>query len=177
MPDTTPFDALPPNTAPDLLSDPEPAHGFRDWYVLEAIRDLLAETDAFDDVYLSELPDGRGRGAGELKVAILEPVDWDELDESDDPDDVQDTVRMRFRLTLIVREEDPVLRDREVDRLLNVCKNAIDGQPLVVGQTIPGWTKLRKGKWEKPITPERRMTITGETAYFVDGDDQHDETE
>ena len=177
MADTNPFNILPPNTAPDLLSEPPPEHGQRDWYVLEAIRDRLAETNAFDDVYLSGLPDGQGRGAGELKVAILEPADWDELDESDDEADVQDTVRVRFRLTLIVREEDPELRDREVDRLLNVAKNAINGQPLVPDQTIPGWTKLRKGKWEKAVTPERRMTVAGETAYWVDGETSHDETE
>jgi hypothetical protein len=177
MPDTTPPNVIPPNSAPDLLSEPQPAHGYRDWYVLEAIRDLLQETRQFDDVYLSELPEARGRGAGELKVAVLEPNDWEELDESDDPDDVQDTVRMRFKLTIIVRAEDPELRDREVDRLVNICKNTIDGQPIVLGQTIPGWTKLRRGKWDPAKAPERRQTITGETAYWVDGETEHDETE
>lgn len=177
MADTNPFNILPPNTAPDLLSEPAPARGYRDWWVLEAIRDLLKETRQFDDVYLSGLPEQHGRSAGELKIAVLEPNDWEELDESDDPDDVQDTVRMRFKLTLIVRAEDPELRDREVDRLLNVAKNVIDGQPLVLGQTIQGWTKLRRGKWEPAKGIERRQAVTGETAYFVNGDDQHDETE
>lgn len=151
--------------------------GYRDWYVLEAIQALLEATHAFDNVYLSELPESRGRSAGELKVAVLEPNDWEELDESDDAADVQDTVRMRFKLTLMVREEDPALRDSEVDRLLNVCKNVIDGQQLVAGQTIPGWTKLKRAKWEPARAPERRMTVTGETAYWVDGETEHDETE
>lgn len=170
-----PFNVLPPNTAPDLLSEPEAPHGYRDWYVLEAIQALLQETRQFDAVYLSELPESRGQHAGELKVAVLEPTDWDESDDTDDPDDVQDTVRQRFKLTLMIRDDDPVARDREVDRLLSTCKNAINGQPLVPGQTIPGWTKLRRGKWEPARAPERRMTISGETAYFVDG--EHDETE
>lgn len=172
-----PFNVITPNNAPDLLSVPDPSHGYRDWWVLEAIRDRLQETRQFDDVCLSGLPDQHGRNAGELKVAVLEPNDWEELDESDDPADVQDTVRMRFKLTLIVRQEDPELRDREVDRLVNVCKNVIDGQPIVPLQVLPGWTKLRRGKWEPSKGIERRQTITGETAYFVDGETEHDETE
>jgi|GEM_PF-6977298 len=168
---------LPPNSGGDLVT-PAPAEvGLRDYWILEAIRDLLLETNQFDDVYLSGLPENHGHSAAMLKVAVLEPAEWNEFDERDDPDDVQNTVRMQFRLTLLVRDEDPVQRDNEVDRLLGVCKNIIDGQDIIRESTIRGWNKLRKGKWERPVAPERRMTVVGEVAYFVDGETVHDELE
>lgn len=176
MSDVSPHNVSPGNAGPDFIAEPTPVRG-RDWSILEAVQAALKETGEFDDVYLSDLPESRGRGAGELKLAIIEPQEWDEIDARDDPDDVEDTVQIKFRLTLIVRHGDPVSRDAEVDRLLNVAKNVVDSQTLVRGLTIPGWTKLRRGRWERAVAPERRMTITGETAYWVSGDDQHDEAE
>lgn len=173
MPNTDPFNSS------DLSAAPSPPQGLRDWHVLEGVRDLLAATNEFDGVGLSELPETQGVGAGVIKLAIVSPLDWEEIDETDDEADVQDTIRVRFTLTLLVRIDDAALRDNETDRLLCVCKNALDGRPLVMrggeSATIPGWTKLRRGRWEKAVPPERRMTVLGESTYWIDGDDGHDE--
>jgi hypothetical protein len=159
------------------MPTPAAAVGVRDWLVLVALKDALDATGAFDAVALSEEPEVHGRSAAETNLAVLSLLDWQEVDESDDPEDVQDTVRMRFALTLIVRRGEAAVRDGELDRLLGVAKNAINGKPLRDYQTIPGWTKLRGGRWADPKPPERRMTVIGETAYYVDGDDRHDTEE
>lgn len=168
----TPFDS-----GPDFTQSPAAATGVRDWLILEAIQQALDATQQFDGVYLSELPEQHGRSAQETRVAIVLPLDWQEVDDADGPTGVEDVVRMRYQLVLLVRNEDPVERDRDLDRLLGVCKNEIDGVELIPGQTFPGWTKLRSGKWEPAAAPERRMTVVGECAYLVVGDDQHDTEE
>ncbi|WP_422932040.1 hypothetical protein [Singulisphaera sp. PoT] len=161
---------------PGNVENPQATSG-RDWLILEDIARRLDQTGEFSGVHLTGPPEAKGSSSGEAKSAYLELDSWEEVDESDDEYDVQNTVRARFRLTLAARENDAETRDRELDRLLGVAKNAINGRPLLDRFVILDWSKLLSGKWEPATPPERRMAVIGQFAYFVDGDDKHSEEE
>jgi hypothetical protein len=144
----------------------------RDADVIRDVIDRLTITGSFDGVYWGELPERRGRPADVLAMAVVEPDSWAETDEFDDFSDYQSVPRNTFKLTLMTRNPDPETRDRSLDRLACVARNAVNEQSLA-GVTIPGLTILRRGKWSPASNPERRMTIIGEYAYFVDGASAH----
>jgi hypothetical protein len=92
------------------------------------------------------------------------------------PTDVSIPRAVAWTLTLFVRQSDPESRDREADRLANVAQNVLDGQSLA-GITLPGLTKIRRGRWERSPAPERRLVLMGEFTYLVNAFDGHDTTE
>ncbi len=145
----------------------------RDFDVISAARDALAATGEFDGVYPGGLPEEEGATAGDTYAAYLAVRDWDEPTEFADDEFSADSGcrRVRYRLTLAVRRDDREERDRDLDRLFGVAANALDGVSLA-DLTLPRLTRLRRGTWEKPVPPERRMTCWGEFAYLV-GDDDH----
>jgi len=140
----------------------------RDWDVLDAAKTLLEGTKQFDGVYRGALPELKGQAAGDRFAAVLSMRSWEELSESADPSVIQSTRRLKWKLTLIVRDDDPEVRERELDRLLAVAEDALDGQSLA-GITLPDWTYLASGVYEDPKPPEQRMTVLGQTAYYVEG--------
>lgn len=148
----------------------------RDYDVLQDIADRLTATNQFDGVWLSGLPEDRGRPAGDLNAAVVSPRDWTEDDAHQDVAGAVNTRQVKYDLTLIVRREDAEIRDRELDRLLNVAQNALDGVAFL-DICIAPWSKLTRGKHERPAAPERRMSVTGAYAYHVIGDDNHDEAD
>lgn len=162
--------------APTIVIPVGPIPPPRDADIIDAIIAALRATKAFDEVAWGETPERWGRGADKSALATVEPSGWQEIDEWDDePDDsgLGYTVRSTFTLTLYSRSSDPRTRDRRVDRLLNVAKNAIDGNGFG-GLTIPDLTLLRSGKYQPAANPERRMIVVGEYAYLVDGSPNHD---
>jgi hypothetical protein len=148
----------------------------RDWDILEAARDLLVATGEFNAVYRAALPEVRGRSAADAIAAVLALASWQEVDRMDDPGEVQSERTVTWTLTLIVREDDAELRERTLDRLLAVAQDALDGQRLA-DVTIPGWTRLRSGKYETATPPEQRMSVTGEFRYWIEGFEGHDTSE
>lgn len=136
--------------------------------VLDDAQGRLQATGAFDGVYRSALPESRGGAAGDRLAAVVAPLDWEQTDDVDDETLVQSTRRVRWTLTLIVRDDDPEARERALEKLLAVAQNALDGQALAA-LTIPDWTRLRRGRYQPPSAPEQRMTVTGEFAYWVAG--------
>ena len=147
----------------------------RDWDILDNARDLLLATQEFDNVYRSSLPETRGQASGDRHVAVITFNDWEETDESDDPTSVQTLRKVRWNLTLIVREDDAETRERELDRLLCVAQNTLDGKSLL-NLTINDWTKLRRGSYAKPEPPSQTMSVMGEFAYWLEGFAGHDLT-
>ena len=145
----------------------------RDWDVFESISTLLAATNEFDNIYRSALPESNGQRSEDQLAACVAPRDWDEVDDADNASTQQIKRSVRWTLTLMVREDDPEIRERYLDRLLNIAMTAIDGKSLA-GLTIPAWTKLRKGSYELPNAPEQRMTCQGEFVYWIDGFGSHD---
>lgn len=147
----------------------------RDADVIDDVIDRLTATGQFAGVYWGELPEVRGRPAEQIAMATVEPASWNETDEFDDETDYQSVVKATFLLTLFTRSPDARTRDRSLDLLRTAAANAINEQSLA-GITIPGLTILRNGKYLPANNPERRMTIIGEYAYFVDGPTGHDTT-
>jgi hypothetical protein len=140
----------------------------RDRDILEAAHDLLAATGEFDGVYLTGLPEEKGRPSGHRNACALAVLDWDDTSFAEDQSQTAITRKVRWAVTLMARREDPDARDRELDRLAQVAMNTLDGVSLA-GLTFPAQTKLKKGRYEKPAPPERRLTVTGEFAYLVTG--------
>ena len=147
--------------------------GTGDFSILNDARDRLAALGVFDGVYRSALPEDKGQSSGDKLAAVVAPGDWDEVDERNDEETVQSTRRVRWALTLIARDDDPELREAALDDLLSASQNALDGVSLA-GVTIPDWTRLRRGRYEPSQSPEQRMTVVGEFAYWVEGFDGHD---
>jgi hypothetical protein len=146
--------------------------GTGDWDVLTAIRDAIAATGEFDGVFMSDLPEERGRSGGDHNAAWVSPQTWEESSDFEDPGQTVLTRKVGWTLTLMVRRQDPEARDRELTRLLSVAQNAVDGQS-VGGLTLPAWTRLKSGRYEKARPPERRLISSGTFAYQVDGYPNH----
>lgn len=104
-------------------------------------------------------------------VTLVTPIGWDELDDADSEEVVR---KLRYTLTLAVREHDPELRYELLDRFANAAADALDGRSLA-DLTEPAFTKLRQGRYGDPTGPEQRITIAGEAQYRVIGFDTHDE--
>jgi hypothetical protein len=144
-----------------------------DWDVLEAVRDAIEATGEFDGVFLPDLPEERGTSSGDGNAAWVSPLNWDESDEFQDPGDLAVLVRkVGWTLTLMVRRGESLARGRELSRLVAVCQNAVSGQS-VGGLTIPAWTRLKSGRWEKARPPEQRLVSAGTFAYVVEGSPNH----
>ena len=145
----------------------------RDYDVLDDVRARLVATKEFDAVYRSALPETKGQSAGDRFAAAVEHRSWEELSESADPSVIQSTRKLKWRLTLLVRDDDPEVRERELDRLLAVAQDALDGQSLA-GVTLPDWTYLSSGVYEDAKPPEQHMRVEGYCAYYIEGWAGHD---
>jgi hypothetical protein len=152
---------FPGAAAPPTL--PEPAG--RDTTVLRAIVAALAGLGAFRDGVHRQAPDDREYAARARDLAFVEPTDWAEQD----PWDPIRLVReLRYQVTILVRERDPVARDERLDHLGTLAANALTGVALG-GLTLPARTAVRRGRYGPARPPERSLTLYGECAYFVDG--------
>ena len=80
-------------------------------------------------------------------------------------------VYVTFYVTVCFRDDDPEVRDREVDRLQNVVRNAINGQVIAPAECFPSMTRLNRGEWLPSFAPERRIRMTGEFSYSIFGAD------
>jgi hypothetical protein len=140
----------------------------RDRDVRNAVQSALQATGQFDLVSLTGLPEDYGFGASNLKVCVIEPVSTQE-----DPRwDAQTFGGMvntsQVSLTFIARFEDAQLRDEQVEQLVDVAANAINGNQLGT-LVIPGLTRITSWQWQPPSAPERRIKATFQYAYLVPG--------
>lgn len=152
---------------------PPPVAVGHDWDIMEDIQTRLEATGQFDGVHLTGPPTYQQVAASEDVTAWLQLVDWDEDDSRDDLDNVEVTRRVHWTLTIAVRFAEGERRDRELSRLTSVAQNALNGKSLA-GITLPGLTRLRRGRFDEPNTPERRTIITGEFLYLIEGFGGHD---
>jgi hypothetical protein len=140
---------------------------FRERDVRQVVHDLLDQTGAFDGVYLSGLPEHRGRRAGESRSVCIEPAETTRSDPSDawqgDP-----LLTCRLNLVFLVRHEDPQIRDDTAELLLNVAADALGGNTLG-DAALPSRTRIQSWAWLPPSAPERRITAVLEYQYLIDG--------
>ncbi|MGC8638733.1 MAG: hypothetical protein ACP5XB_02510 [Isosphaeraceae bacterium] len=140
---------------------------FRERDIRIAIHDLLEQTDAFDGVYLTGLPEARGEPADDAQAVSIEPSKTTSSDVSDD-DNGDLLLTCQVDLVFLARHENPWVRDENVERLLNVAADALSGQSLG-GATIPAKTRIVAWTWQKPAAPERRITAALQFQYLVAG--------
>jgi hypothetical protein len=142
---------------------------YRDRQILALAAGLLRETNQFALVTTSGLPEVQGQPAEAAALASLELDGFDEEKFADEPvDSFSYTRTVRYTLTLIVRNSDPDARDDEVDRLAAVCGNALVGENYG-GETIETYSTLAKGTYLAAAAPERRLKLTGQFAYDIEG--------
>jgi hypothetical protein len=148
----------------------------RDRDVRNAAHDLLMATGVFSDVDLATAPTDYASGVVGADSIMLDPIDerpephWDRggLDGV--------IVTSRFRLTIIVRDEDPIVRDERAERLLGVCLNTLSDVSLA-GLTFPAFNRWADVRWLVPVHPERKIAAVFEYRYLVDSSHSHDVTE
>lgn len=142
--------------------------------IRNAIKAALIATNAFNEVFLTGLPERYGFGADKVAAAVIEPSSTSKQHIWDDAPWGGVTYTCDIVVTLLYRAIDPQLRDEAVERLLDMAVNAIAGQALVPGLTIPAKTEIVTWRWEKAVHPERRITATFQVGYLVEGWDQLD---
>jgi hypothetical protein len=139
-----------------------------DGTILDDIAARLEATGAFDAVQRGALPEQYGQGSAALKMAVVAAGTWEESDTSDDPTIPQSYRQSTWNLTLLVRQDDPAIRENTLTELLTASQGALDGQALG-GGTIPALSRLRRGTYQTPVAPEQRMTVRGEFSYWIEG--------
>ena len=135
----------------------------------------LLATGAFDGVWIWGLPEDYGTGAGNLSAAALEPLSSSQQDLWDSQTGAGLVVTSRVAITLLVRNDDPQLRDEAAELLLDTAANALNGQSLAA-LTIPAHTRVEGWAWQAPAPPERRIKMTFSYQYIVEGWDSYDTT-
>lgn len=140
----------------------------RDDQILANVKAALDATNQFDAVILVKLPEEAAFPASGRSAAYVQPVAYNE--DSRHFDDSGPTQRrtVRYNVLVAVRNANQVDRDTELSRLGNVAQDALTGVSLGA-LTVPAWTKCSAGKYMTPAHPERRMTLSGETAVLVTG--------
>ena len=126
----------------------------------------LAATGAFESVYPYAMPEDRGRRAGDLRAAVVAPINGSNTQEYDDITTGRPLCRMTFHVIVLARDDDAQTRDEAADRLLSVVKNALNGVSLA-GLTFPFTTMVRSVQWLQPTPPERSVRAVVEAAYEV----------
>ena len=139
---------------------------YRDRQIVKLIADALRATGEFDEVRTAGLPEVQGSGSDEARLASLEIVSWDESDQFTDTDVNPLNRTVRFRLTILVRMEDPDMRDDECDRLYCASANAFVGH-VFGGVTYSYYSRLNRGNWLPANPPERRMAVLGQFTYGI----------
>ena len=149
----------------------------RDRDVRNAIQAALIATHAFDPnaVWLTGLPENYGEPASVFAAAAIEPFS----SRQEDPWDSQTAgglvIYSSVTITLMVRNDDPQLRDEAAELLLGTTANALNGQSLA-GLTLPAWTRLASWIWQPAAPPERRIAAAFSYAYIVEGWNSYDTT-
>ena len=146
--------------------------------VRNAIADLLVATGAFDrqGVWLVA-PEDLGQGTDIAAAVWIEPVSTTIRDEWDAQDSGGITMTAMLRITFAFRAEAAEARDDGAERLLNAAADALNGQILVPGFTIPAWTRFLLWMWSPPAPPERQIVAMFRYDYEIEGWTGFDTTE
>lgn len=152
----------------------------RDFQILRLIGRALEATNQFSEVRY-KLPEEDAAGAGVLRMACLQLAAgskkslWD--DGASTPLDGIER-EAAFVLTIIYRDPNPQIHQQELDRLLEVASNAIDGESFgaaevdgvaTEGATIPSRTYLAGWNYQESSNVEQRLRIVGKFARLVTG--------
>lgn len=142
--------------------------------IRDDIRARLEATGHFSRVSTRGTPDEQGFSAGDLVAAVIGMTADDTTDLYDGGDGTGLRVDGRCPVTLMVRNADPQLRDRQLDLVRNVLRRAVNGQSLA-GLTVPDKTYMKSSRPMPPKAPERRIEATVIWAYLPESWDDFDD--
>jgi hypothetical protein len=149
----------------------------RDRDVRNAIFDALTATNEFSTggVWITGLPEDSGSPASEQCAVAIEPNATRQEDLWDAAADGELLVTSTIKITVLYRGLDIQLRDEAAERLIDVVRNALNGNGfggMTLTQTarVAGWT------WLPTTTPERRITTMYSYQYLEPGWQTADET-
>lgn len=133
--------------------------------IRDDIRARLEATGYFSQVSTRGTPEEQGFSAGDLVAAVIGMTTDDTTDLFDGGDGTGLRVDERCPVTLMVRNADPQLRDRQLDLVRNVLRRAVNGQSLA-GMTVPDRTYVKNSRPMPPKAPERRIEATVVWTYL-----------
>lgn len=139
-----------------------------------ALQTALIATGAFSDVRLTGLPEEYGEGASDLTAVSIQPHSTKLLTGWDSGPSGGRVFRCQLSVTVLARHSDPQLCDELAEQLVNVIRDATDGQAIVPGFAIPQRTEVTGWQWPPRTAPERRIPITLTYDYLQDGWDSAD---
>lgn len=145
----------------------------RDFEVLSDAVARLQATQTFTKVELTGYYEGDHSKSGDLVLAWIEPINWTEDSDADDPSDCRTRREVNYLLTIQVKCADATKRIQVLDHAADVACNVLSNVSLA-NLTIPLFTKLTRGSWLQEIDPYRTQQIQGVFVYLLDGFDAHD---
>jgi hypothetical protein len=137
--------------------------------VRNAIKDALLQTGAFSQVRVTGLPEDYGEGASDLTAAAIQPGSTRMLNGWDAAPGGGRTFMCQLLVTVLVRHIDAELCDELAEQLVELVRNAVDGQQLVGGFNEPERTMVTGWQWLPKTPPERRIAVTVTYNYIQDG--------
>ena len=146
--------------------------------VRNAIQALLQAQTAYDQVGVWLFsPEDQGEGTDVGAACWIEPIGTAIRSEWDNAPEGGITMTASLRITFAFRAEEAQARDEGVELLFDTAADALNGQVLVEGFTIPAWTRFLSWSWAPPESAERRIVSMFSYQYEIEGWDSFDTTE
>lgn len=137
---------------------------YRDGDAFAAILAALEGTREFADVVLGTTAERAALGADRVPIALVFPGSWDE---EDDADPITNVRHVAYTITLVCRDEDPMGRYQQLDRLTSIIQDALEGSDLD-GGCLPALTRVRRGRYlPSSHHPELRVVLSGTFTYLT----------
>ena len=145
----------------------------RDNDALIAIQSALVATGQFAAVLRGRQPSELETTGQSLPRAWVCPAGWKE-DSLSDPETKQRLVR--FQIGLTVDASTLTEPEADLDRLANVCQNAVGGADF--GFCLPHLTRLNEGVFpSNEVYPRLTLVLKGTFGYLLTGDASRDSAE
>ena len=153
------------SSSPQVIVPVVPETNWPDQPSYQAMITLLESTGVFDGVIFGASTQRSQAGADQYPLAIVTPKGWEE---SDDYDPTLIVRRVRFSITIVVKDQDALPRFDLLDSLSGTVKRMVDGSNLN-GTSLPALTRIRAGRYEYANHyPEQSIDLEGEFASITD---------
>lgn len=151
-----------------------PSGKSRETDILEEIVRLLTATGEFGSVWMCAMEEYQRNGAEDTSIAFVSPESWTEDTDGDDETGPRERRDVTWLLTIVVKDENPERRNKQLDRLANVASNTLNGVSYL-NQTVLAWSRLTNGRYSASDHPYKFMDITGKFTLLLNGYDGNDD--
>jgi len=151
-----------------------------------AVAQALDDTGLFDGVFLWALKDASDESTDATRAVVVSPdrshvEDRHDAIVGDGATSGEMIQRGQLRLHILCRDQDKQARDEAAGRLLEACKDALNGKALIrylgEGVIYPQWTKVLSWKWDEPQPPQREIEAVFEYTTDAPGWNAFDASE